>query len=637
MIYLPYYQSDFSTTFRYLDYRIPSKNIYKYVLEGYQDTFLLKDGHSQISFNNLDPGNYELKVWGGSAEGILNPLPAKLNIRIGAPWYWNRWSIALYIFLFGTLLTTLYVFQLRRRVAISEARKIQEFQQLQSKLYTNITHEFRTPLTVISGMVEQIQIDPENWFRDGLSMIKRNARQVLSLVNQMLDLAKIESGYLRVEWVQTDLVRYIKYLMEPFIAIGRTVGVKVHFLPEINQLVMDVDTNKLQIILSNLIQNAVKFTPEGGDIYLTIEENHLVKIHECVIGVRDTGIGIKPDQVPFVFDRFFEVTGVETRASGGTGIGLTVVKEYVELLGGNIRVESFWQEGTKFTIVLPIHHNAPVKEMDGHIIFADELVDLNDAASFSETQNVIDMDQSLALIIEDHPDVQTYIASILSSDYRIITAKHGKEGMDKAIEWIPDVIISDVMMPFMDGFELTEKLKLDERTNHIPIILLTAKADHDSKLLGLLKGSDAYLSKPFDPQELKIIIQNQIHLRNSLQKQYQEQSTKGASQNHINDHFIKKVTLVLEANLDNDRFGIPELCQAIGISRTQLHRKIKALTNQSTSHFIRSFRMYKAKELLINTDMNVTEVGYAVGYLNRSHFSQDFSSVIGQPPSFYKR
>ncbi|MCB0601393.1 MAG: response regulator [Saprospiraceae bacterium] len=641
---LPHNMNDFSIELSCLDYSISRKVRYKYQLTGYQkDTVFLKPGDNQAVFTNLSPGNFTLKVWATDQENQWSNQPNLLPIQILAPWYWSWWSKLLYLSILISLIFVFYSYHIGRRLARAEAQQMRIINTMQSRMYTNITHEFRTPLTVISGMVDQILKEPEIWFRDGLAMIKRNTGQVLDLVNQMMDLAKIESGKLNLHWIQGDLIAYIKYLSETYTALASQCDIQFHLIANNSSLMMDFDPDKFQLILTNLVYNAIKFTDPGGQVYLIVEQDSESRLDKnCIIHLKDTGIGIAEEGLSKIFNRFYQTDDSSTRKYGGTGIGLALVKEYVTLLGGNILVNSKLGEGTQFTIIIPIHHNAKIKENQwstansGFSGLAPHL-ELRSAESSSEAN----LDYPLALIIEDNPDVQTYISGLLKTKYRVITAPDGESGADKAFKHIPDIIISDIMMPKKDGYELVDALKTDERTSHIPIILLTAKADEESRLEGLLKGADAFLTKPFNPKELEIIISQQLKIREQLQKSLaqidQLREIKPQQINEVEERFIRKIHLVLETNLDSESFGVPELCQALGISRTQLHRKLKAISNSSTSQFIRNYRMQKAKELLLTTDMNVTEVGYAVGYINRSHFSQDFVQVMGQPPSSYKK
>ncbi|MDH3244927.1 MAG: ATP-binding protein, partial [Saprospiraceae bacterium] len=393
-------------------------------------------------------------------------------------------------------------------------------------------------------------------------------------------------------------------------------------------------------VLSNLISNAIKFTTGGGDIYLQVRQ--YARSEEkpyCEIRVSDTGVGIEPKQLALIFNRFHQVDSSHTRTSEGTGIGLTLTKEMVELMDGEIAVESKVGKGTEFTICLPITNQAPkgrIPSLEIRSFITDyDAGQLDDMISAS----FHDGDLFKILIVEDNPDVAIYITSLLEARYDLAVVVNGREGINAAITMIPDLIISDIMMPQVDGFELVSVLKQDERTSHIPIILLTAKADMGSRLAGLEYGADAYLVKPFEKRELEVRIKKLIELRSHLQVYYKsviEGAPIGSGYTKREYRFLLKIKRVIERNVQNEDFGIQDLCQAIRISRAQLHRKVKALTGKSTSRFIRSIRLREAKKLLESTDMNVSEVGYATGFTDRSHFSQVFKEEFGKSPRHFR-
>ncbi|MFT4532913.1 MAG: CheY-like chemotaxis protein [Saprospiraceae bacterium] len=412
-----------------------------------------------------------------------------------------------------------------------ETERLRDLDRTKARFFANISHEFRTPLTVISGMAEQMENNPKEWFEEGVIMIKRNSDRLLDLVNKMLDLSKLETGKIPVHHKESDILTHLKYLVESIHSLAQSKEIKVHFLAEEDHIMMAFDPDKVQQLMTNLLSNAIKFTNKGGDIYLTARsiltlENGIYSTESMLpIKVKDTGVGINEDQIPYIFDRFYQVDDSNTRSKDGTGIGLSLVLELVKLMEGSISVKSKLGKGTEFTILLPIKHvstegnmtkassavNPPISNIPASITSSKLLV-----SSKIENGENSNNSKPRILLVDDNHDVAAYIASCLQQDYTIYVGNDGQEGIDIALESIPDLIITDVMMPLKDGYELCETLKADELTSHIPIIILTAKVDLESRLEGLGKGADAYLDKPFHKKELIIRIQNLLELRQNL-------------------------------------------------------------------------------------------------------------------------
>lgn len=638
-IRLSYKQNNIAISYAGIHYDNPQEHQYAYRLLGLNDQWQAVGTERTARFNKLAPGQYTFEVKAANMDGVWTDKPAQLDITIMAPWFWNGWSKLLYILLGLALLFYAYQFQLNRQLAEAEARRLTELDTVKTQLYTNITHEFRTPLTVISGMAEQVLDDPQKWFREGLEMIKRNSSHLLQLVNQLLDLSKLESGSLKVNLVQGDMVSYLKYLVESFQSFASSKEIQLSVMSKVADLPMDFDPSKTQSICSNLLSNAIKFTPNGGVIQVEIDETQGQKDQPyCQIRISDSGPGIPENVLPNIFDRFYQVDNSATRQAEGTGIGLALTKELVEILQGEIEVESKARVGTTFIVKLPISREAQAADAQSFMMPIPEVGPLS-AASLSDTPAPT-VDQPSVLLIEDNADVLQYLSGCLAGKYQLRVALNGEEGIAKAIENIPDIIISDVMMPKKDGFEVLQTLKNDERTSHIPIVMLTAKADIQSKLVGLEYGADAYLAKPFHKTELLVRLRKLIELRKVLQLRYQNLTPDSTTINKTimkEDAFLLKVRRSVESNISDENFGIAELCDDLAISRTQLHRKLTAVTGKSTSYVVRSIRLKKAKILLQSTDLNVSEVGYEVGYANSSHFAQDFRKEFGEAPSKFKK
>jgi len=654
---LSYWQNDLTIHYAALHFKNPKNNRFQVKLDNYDDAWR-NAGHQRFAnYTSLDPGRYTFRVRAANSDGMWNEHDIALSITIRPPWYWNGWSQLLYALLLIAGLYSLYRFQLRRRLALAEAVRLRELDEFKSRFYTNITHEFRTPLTVIQGMADAIGERAKQSFDTELDIIYRNSRQLLNQINRLLDLSKMDAGRLDLQLVQDDILPYLRYITESFHSYANTKDIRLHFLCPCKELVMDYDPEKLLSIVSNLLSNAIKFTPEGGDVYLQIGKPKAetgipirgwsaLASNYLLLTIKDTGIGIPKDKLPYIFDRFYQADDSATRHGEGTGIGLTLTKEFTKLLGGSIEVESRLNQGTTFTLLLPITQKAEKEHFQEWDSAKEEIEAFIPAVSEQEAVGIAAKDEGglpLVLLVEDNEDVLRYLQFCLAADYRLAFARNGREGIDRALELVPDVIISDVMMPEVDGFELCDTLKKDMRTSHIPIILLTAKADQVSKIEGLKEGADAYLTKPFDKEELFVRLQKLIELRRLLQERYagEPRTTRlqksGSSSTHPReDAFLQRVQDILDAHLRDEHFGIPQLCQTLNMSRTQLHRKLKAMTGKSTSIYLRSLRLAKAKKLLENSDLNISEVAYAVGFSSPVYFSQAFSEEYGVPPNAVK-
>lgn len=639
-IRLPYHQNTFTFEFGSIDFvTLESEKNLRYTLENYDKNWRSGAAHT-ADYYSLPPGEYIFHVQATNRYGKMGQR--SISIVVLPPWFTQWWAWLAYAVLLFLLLYLVYGFLLRRKLAEAEVGRLQDLDLFKTRIYTNLTHEFRTPLTVISGIADHILSQPsaEN-LKEGLPMIKRNSAALLRLINQMLDLSKLQSGRLSANMIHDNILGYLKYLTESFHSFADSKDIRLHLLSGFEQLYMDFDPEKIQAIFSNLVGNAIKFTPPGGNIYIKIEKISSREMEDFLeIKVKDTGKGIPSQHLPYIFDRFYQVDDSTTRSDEGTGIGLALTKELVQLMSGTIEVSSQIGKGTEFTLRLPIENKAPkgnAGEFAQHS--RSSVTDLVEASAFG-TEEDYDESHPLALLVEDNEDVLSYLELCLEGKYRIQKARNGLQGIQLAIEMIPDIIVSDVMMPEKDGFEVVERLKKDERTSHIPIILLTAKADLESRLEGLERGADAYLSKPFEKKELEVRLRKLIDLRQKLTSRYATLSPRGKPETPAEiqeDAFLQKLRSIVDAHLESEEFGIGELCKELAVSRTQLHRKLKALTNKSTSQVIRTIRMQEAKKLLLNPDLNISEIGYAVGYGNPSHFTQEFTKEFGEAPSFFRK
>ena len=654
-IELAHDENVFSFEFASLDFTSPEKNKYKYLLEGFDKDWINSGTRREVTYTNLDPGKYIFKVKGTNSDGFWNEEGLEVNLIINPPFWKTWWAYTIYFILAAIGFFLVRGYELNRvklrndlRLKEFESKKLQEVDQIKSRFFANISHEFRTPLTIIIGSLEKLKGKMQNNSDNKeLVVMKRNASRLLQLINQLLELSRIESGNVKLNASENDLVKFLKRITASFSSLANQKSIQLTF----NEIPVDdiqdnevifvfYDKKKLETVFYNLLSNAVKFSPAGEKIDVSVsrdEEN--VKIRFV-----NTGTEISPEKIKNIFDRFFQVDDSGTRNFEGTGIGLSLVKEYVELHKGKIEVESN-NNRTIFTISLPLGKN----HLSENEIVREDLEQLQsglisyDDLSTTSTQIVneqIETDKTIILVVEDNPDLREMIKENLQENYFVLEAENGVKGLMLAEETIPDLIISDIMMPEMDGYELSEKIKTNEKTNHIPVILLTAKAATEDKLAGLETGADDYLIKPFNSDELKIRVKNLIKIRKQMREKYQTQMLVKPADIVVpstQKKFIDKLTLVIEKNISNEDFSVEILCDEIGMSRAQLHRKIKAIANQSASEFIRNFRLQRAAELLKHDAGNIAEISYRVGFSSQAYFTKTFQEVYGQTPLEFKK
>lgn len=640
---LPHRLNHLTFHFSAIDWADPSALKYRFKIDGGKEGWSQPQSSPRADFRNLPSGKHTLMVQAiGKAQKWSEPF--RYSFRIRPPWWQSWWAYGLWLLLLSWLLYALYRFQLNRRLELAEKERLLELDQVKSRLFTNITHEFRTPLTIILGMVEQVRTRPERWLQEGSEMIKRNGRQLLHLVNQMLDLARVESATLSKNMVQANVIAYLMYLMESFQSLAKAREIQFHFIPGLPVFDMDFDPDHLLQIVSNLLSNALKFTPIGEHIYVEVEK--IIRSDKPLLSIKisDTGPGMAPEQLAKVFDRFFQADTSGERKHGGAGIGLALTKELVGLHGGSIETSSQQGYGSQFTVLLPVSNQAPLENRSADELLKPQALELVTSelivAEAAKQNNAGTLRQGTPelLIVEDNTDVVRYLETCLKDHYQLTVARDGAEGIQTAIERVPDIIISDVMMPGRSGFDLCHTLKNDERTSHIPIVLLTAKGDLDSKLVGLSRGADVYLPKPFYQKELLAHLANLITLRQKLQLHYQR-ALKDPGEHRVSreeDPFLKKVLELVEQHLDRSDLEISWLAEQLLVSRVQLFRKIKALTGKSPSQFIRSYRLGKARQMLRTTHDTVAEVAYKTGFSDPGYFSKTFKKEFGVSPSEIK-
>ena len=658
-ITLSYRENVITFEFAAPDFNVTEKNEYAYLLEGFDRDWNYVGNQCTATYTNLDPGSYIFRVMCSNNARIWNATGTSVTLIITPPWWRTGWAYLLYFCAIVGLLIAGRKYELNRQQLRYElelehiqAEKLSEIDQAKTRFFANISHEFRTPLSLISGPIEELlaKTTSEN-DRRGLQQVKKHCARLLELINQLLDLSQFQSGQMVLQTQKTNLTNQLRGLVMNFESLANLRGLRLTFSGLEQPVFGYVDRDKLEKIISNLLSNAIKFTPKGGfvsvEMYLK-PPNAKPALIEIIVS--DNGIGIPPDQISHIFDRFYQVDTTITRRFEGTGIGLALVKELVELHHGRISVVSELEKGTSFIVQLPLGkgHLKPAEIIDDESQIAENEYGIN----VDSQQNIVaETDQKmedhrenadetkmrpLILIVEDNRDVRQYICESLKKEFRTITAENGKTGLQIALSESPDLVISDVMMPEMDGFVFCEKLKSDERTSHIPVILLTAHATQENKLTGLETGADAYLTKPFNAPELLLRIKNLTEQRRKLRQRFQEEIRllpADVAVNSTDKRFLQKAIAIIEHHMSDPDFSAEMFSTEMAMHRVHLNRKIKALSGQTTTLFIRSIRLKRAAQLLTQKSGNISEIAYEVGFNNPAFFSLCFREQFGVSPS----
>ncbi|QHT68486.1 response regulator [Rhodocytophaga rosea] len=678
------------------------ENKFQYILEGFDEQWSEWTNESFKEYTWIQEGNYTFRVRSLNSFGQVGK-EATYTFRILPPWY-RTWAMFI---LYGLLAGGFILMLIRWRSAALQAEKVElerivterttevatknqqlavqaeelaaqtdkltKLDQAKSRFFANISHEFRTPLTLIlNSLVDKladIRKQPKqtqiNVTQPELNVMYRNSKRLLELINQLLDLSKIESGKMTLNLQNGDLTQLLQIIVASFSSLAIVRNIDFQLIKPEKPILCRFDADKVEKILYNLLSNAFKFTPEGGKIILTLEtiqeSSGQPTWQKIQFSLQDSGPGISPEQLQLIFDRFYQ--GKQYYADEqGTGIGLALTKELVELHQGSIWVDSKLGKGTCFTVQLPL---LPITDgvlavpsavsLDISGVFIPDIAEQAAMRENSVTDPISEEMEEfpLVLIVEDNTDLRQYIRAQLSGKYRIIESENGTKGLEQALETIPDLIVSDLMMPGLDGLELCHIIKTDERTSHIPVIILTALATSEARIAGLETGADDYLTKPFDNRELDIRIHNLISGRRKLRDSFMSEISRHSAHPEIapttdtwiqpakvvmvsaDEKFLQRAILVVEQNMADVTFSVEEFSREIGMSRMQLHRKLKALTGQSASDFIRIMRLKRAAQLLEAKVGNVTEVAYQVGFNTLSYFSKCFHDYFGVMPTEY--
>ncbi len=659
---LAYRDNVFSFEFVALDFTAPERNQYAYKMENFDGDWVPAGTKRSVTYTNLNPGEYVFRAKGANSDGVWNEHGASIKITITPPWWKTWWAYMLYALFTGVLLYGLRRYELNRlglknqvRLEHMEAEKLKELDHLKSRFFANISHEFRTPLTLILGPLhDALAKISDGALAQQLQTAQRNGQRLLRLINQLLDLSKLDAGAMELKAGRANIIAFLKGIFFSFESLAAQKQLTLQFQSDYEDLEVYFEAEKLEQVFYNLISNALKFTPAEahGKITVTVARSQISLLKklppntECVqITIEDNGIGIAAERLPHVFDRFYQADNTHTREQEGTGIGLALAKEMVELHYGEIAARSEAELGTTFTVTLPLGRahlgDARIEDRGLKIEARESRIEDRASGEVQQTTNKEQRttDQELILLVEDNADMQAYIREHLSEDYHVQEAANGVEGVAQALAEIPDLIISDLMMPRMDGNALCKKLKTDERTSHIPIILLTAKASRESKIEGLETGADDYLTKPFDAQELRVRVRNLIAQRRQLRERYTRELILKPSEiavTPLDEKFLHRVKAAVEKHLGEEEFSVEDLAREAGMSRVQLHRKLKALTNQAASDFILSMRLQRAADLLKQNAGTIAEIAYMTGFNTPNYFAKCFRKQFGCTPSEWR-
>jgi signal transduction histidine kinase/DNA-binding response OmpR family regulator len=537
-------------------------------------------------------------------------------------------------------------------IVVSE--KLEEATQTKLRFFTNISHEFRTPLTLIVGPLEDMIKSgeiPEN-FRKQMNMMHRNSVRMLRMINQLMDFRKIENAKMKLQAGQYDLVSFTKEIQQSFENLATRKQIQLNFQSYTPNLKVWFDWDKLDKVIFNLLSNAFKFTPEKGTISLSIRKiKPLVQSiweEEVIIEVSDNGKGISEKHLSHIFDRFYQVE--KSQDFKGTGLGLSLSKEFVELHHGKIQVESSEGVGTTFIIHLPLGDahlslsekvETATQQPDKHEKPISDEIHYNPALTVEDTEIEIDVtDKQTLLLVEDEKDVREYVKDSLKDFYHILEAENGKQALLIIQEEEPDLIVSDIMMPELDGLELTRIIKNDLKTCHIPVILLTAKASQEQKFEGLEEGADSYIPKPFNSRHLQIRVKKLLEIRKKMHERYKgqllvEEDDKDITR--LDRKFLNKISNIVEQHLEKEELSVEELSQLIGLSRVHVYRKIKKLTGMSVSEFVRSIKLKLSLNLIKTSGESISEIAFKVGFSSPSYFTKCFKEQFGISPSEFAR
>ncbi len=639
-------QSVFSLDFVALEYQRPKNNRYAYYLEGFENEWNLVGTQRTVTYTNLSPGDYIFKVKASNSDGIWAEKPYELKITVLPPWYRTWWAYVLYLVLLAAVIYAFIrevqvreAFRTDLRLKEIEKERIQELEQVKTHFFTNISHELRTPLTLITSPLEKYFLSNASLNKDQktkINSIYQNAQKLLRLINQLLDLSKIESGNVQPVVEKHDLVRQLHSIKQSFDAYAQQKQIKLKWDAPVESLFVYYDADIIEKCVTNLLSNAFKFTPEDGIIGIRLELHKVYKgasesINRVSIHVSDTGKGISAEHRQHIFDRFYQIPEKVDRV--GTGVGLSLCKELIEVHRGSIEVQSDLGAGSDFKIQFPVTLEAfdPAWVKSG----SKEVKELQ--SQLVDSAQVIQQEKQILLIVEDHAEMRAFIREIFERSFQVIEADRGEAGLEMALTYLPDVVITDWMMPGMSGVNLCKQIRKNAKTSHIPVVILTSKSSQESQIEGMQSGADDFISKPFHADILELRVAKLLEAKERLRKSWQDSVLNQDLQQAFvfEDEFLSKATQVVIEHLEEADFDVEHLEQAMDMSKMQLYRKLKMLTSLAGNEFIRSIRLQQARLLLEKGSLNVSEVAYQVGFNDPAYFTRAFKKQYGHSPKTF--
>ncbi len=642
-ITLRYDQPVFTIEFASLSYHQPANNQYAYILEGFDETWNNIENKRSVTYTNIRGGTYVFKVKGSNSDGLWNEIPAQLTITVLPP-PWRTWwafvgygiMIALGLLVVRHNAVKSWKMKNNLRLQEMERERIMEIRERELQYFTDISHEFRTPLTLIINPLEQLMESdtPDDWMKRLIATMNYNSKRLLLLINQLLEIRQLETGRVSVNRSPANIDNFIGNIVDSFKSMADKHAIRLDYKPSQNLTVVDADVDKLEKIFYNLIHNAFKFTPEGGTIRVSIKTLSKQSSVYFIFSVSDTGKGIPKELQKKIFDRFYTFS----KDGKGTGIGLSLVKSLVELMRGTIEVESKISKGSNFIVRLPFQVSLQQEKVNTVVPFIRQLPE--EYVVFPEYEHLhsLTSDKDTILVVEDNAELREYLKESLKNEYHIILAKNGEKALAKAKKEGPQLILSDIMMPEMDGVELCIKIKTDVTLCHIPVILLTSRQSDIDKLKGLESGADDYIGKPFVLRELRARIHNILENRQKLRKHYANVPSlqpKEITLNSYDEKLLGKIMKVIEENISDPTLSVEFLGKEVGLSRVHLFRKLKALTGITPSDFIRDVRLKRAAQLILQNKMRIAEVADHVGFQDSNYFTKCFRKVYQCSPSEY--